>query len=37
MGINITDWETFIEFIKDAILDPENYNNNALTKFKDAK
>jgi len=37
VGINTTDWETFIEFIKDSILDPENRSNNALAKFKDAK
>jgi hypothetical protein len=37
VGINSTDWETFVEFIKDSILDPENRSNNALTKFKDTK
>jgi hypothetical protein len=37
VGINSTDWETFIEFIKDFILDPENCSNNVLTKFKDTK
>jgi hypothetical protein len=37
VDINSTDWETFIEFIKDSILDPENRSNNALAKFKDTK
>jgi hypothetical protein len=37
VGVNTTDWETFIKFIKDSILDPENRSNNALAKFKDAK
>jgi hypothetical protein len=37
VGVNSTDWETFVEFIKDSILDPENRSNNTLAKFKDAK
>ena len=37
VGVNTTDWETFVEFMKDSILDPENRSNDALAKFKDAK
>jgi hypothetical protein len=37
VGVNSTDWETFIEFIKDSILDPENCSNNTFAKFKDVK
>lgn len=36
-GVNNTTWEEFVEFMKDAISDPENRNLDALTKHDEAR
>ena len=36
MGVDNTSWEEFVEFMKNAISDPENRSVDAITKYQEA-